>query len=153
MATYQETLTNLRNWMDRDSTVVSDTLLLTFLQYAADKAYRTLRVAALETTLDFTINTGDIISGQSAGFGTEIKMPAPSDLIEIIYIQKKSSGVVWNQKVDPRTFHDRYADKKDSNYYTRVASDFLGIFLGISLKFTNNRIEPNNKKTVTYLLM
>jgi len=125
MATYQETLTNVRNWMDRDSTVVSDSLLLTFLQYSADKAYRTLRVPSLETTLDFTVTTNDLVADASAGFGKEVSMSLPSDLIEVIYIQKKGTGIVWNQKVDPRTFHDRYADKKDSNYYTRIGSNFL----------------------------
>jgi hypothetical protein len=124
MATYQETLTNLRNWMDRDSTVVSDALLVDFLNYAADKAYRDLRIPALEATLDFTIDTGDVIANTSAASGTEVKMIAPSSFIELIYIQKKGTGIVWNQKVDSRTFHDRYADKKSTNYYTRIGSNF-----------------------------
>jgi len=124
MATYLETIANVRSWSDRDSSVLSDALIKTFLGYAADQAYRTLRVPALEATLDFTVDTGDIISDTS-NFGTEISMTVPSDLIEVIYIQKRGDGVVWNQKVDPRTFHDRFADKKNFNFYTRVGSNFL----------------------------
>jgi len=124
MATYLETLSNVRSWSDRDSTVLTDALIKTFLGYAADKAYRTLRVPSLETSLDFTVTSGDIIA-DSSNTGTEISMTIPSDLIEVIYIQKKGEGMVWNQKVDPRTFHDRYADKKSYQFYTRTGSTIL----------------------------
>jgi len=124
MATYLETLANVRSWSDRDSTVLTDALIKTFLGYAADKAYRTLRVPSMETSLDFTVTSDDIIS-DSSNTGTEISMTIPSDLIEVIYIQKKGEGMVWNQKVDPRTFHDRYADKKSYQFYTRTGSTLL----------------------------
>jgi len=124
MATYAETLVNVRSWANRDSAVLTDALIKKFLTFAADKAYRTLRIPALETTLDFTVTSGDIVSSPS-NFGTEVNMTVPSDLIQLIFIQKKGSGLVWNQKVDPRTFHDRFADKKDFDYYTRVGSTFI----------------------------
>ena len=124
MATYAETLTTVRDWTDRDSTVLTDALIKKFLTFAADKAYRTLRVPALETSLTFTVESADVLTSPS-NFGREISMSIPSDLIELIFIQKSGSGVVWNQKVDARTFHDRYADTKDWNYYTRVGNKYL----------------------------
>jgi len=125
MATYSEMITRVRNYLDRDSTIITDVQIVNFLNYAGDRAYRNLRVPAHEIQLDFTVSSGDIISDASSSHGTEIKVPVPNDLIELIYIQKKGTGIVWNQKVDGRTFHDRFADKKDSNYYTRVGSNFL----------------------------
>jgi len=125
MATYSEMITKVRNYLDRDSTIITDTQITNFLNYAADRSYRTLRVPAHEIQLDFTVSSGDLISESSSGVGSEIKVPVPNDLIELIYIQKKGTGVVWNQKVDGRTFHDRFADKKDYNYYTRIGTNFL----------------------------
>jgi len=125
MATYAEIIQKVRTYLDRDSGVLSDTQLNDFLNYAADKAYRTLRVPAHEVVMDFTVADGDFVTDKSTSFGSEVNMPVPNDLIELIYIQKKGTGVVWNQKVDARTFHDRFADKKDSNYYTRIGSNFI----------------------------
>jgi hypothetical protein len=124
MATYEETLNNLRDWSDRDSSILSNALVKKFVTFAADKAYRSLRIPALETTADFTVTAADIVTNPS-NLGTEMKMAAPSDLIELIYIQRKGAGIVWNTKVDSRTFHDRFADKTSFNFYTRVGSNFL----------------------------
>ena len=124
MATYAETITQVRDWSDRDNLVLPDVKIKKFLEFAADKAYRTLRVPALETSADFTVTNADLVVG-SSNIGTEVSMSVPNDLIEILYIQKKGQGVVWNQKVDQRTFHDRYADKTNWNFYTRVGNKFL----------------------------
>jgi len=125
MATYTEMITRVRNYLDRDSTVITDAQVVDFLNYAADKAYRTLRIPAHEAVVEFTVATSDVVADASSSSGTEIRMAVPNDLIELIYIQKKGTGIVWNQKVDARTFHDRYADKKDSNYYTRIGGNFI----------------------------
>jgi len=125
MATFAETVTNLRDWCDRDSTILSDAVVKKFLTFAADKAYGTLRIPAFETSADFTVASSDIIANPSNTGGQEITITAPSDLIELIYVQKKGEGIVWNSKVDSRTFHDRYADKTNFNFYTRVGDKFL----------------------------
>ena len=125
MATYDEMVSRVRNYLDRDSTIITNAQIANFLNYAADKAYRTLRVPAHEVVLEFTIALSDFVTDASSSFGSEVKIPVPNDLIELIYIQKKGSGIVWNQKVDGRTFHDRFADKKDFNYYTRISNYFL----------------------------
>ena len=46
--TYTELTTLVRNWCNRDEEVVSDAIIKDCLKYAADKAYRTLRVPPLE---------------------------------------------------------------------------------------------------------
>ena len=46
--TYTQLTTLVRNWCNRDEEVVSDAIIQDCLKYAADKAYRTLRVPPLE---------------------------------------------------------------------------------------------------------
>jgi hypothetical protein len=123
--TYTELTTLVRNWSNRDEEVVSDAIIQDALKYAADKAYRTLRipplenVAVYEKTLLEDGTTGATSTHQSR---TEIKVPF--DLIEIIQIKElDSTGLptrVWNEKVDVRTFNDPGAEKyTGNNYFTR----------------------------------
>ncbi len=51
--TYTELVTLVRNWSNRDEEVVSDAIIKDCLKYAADKAYRTLRVPPLENVATY----------------------------------------------------------------------------------------------------
>ena len=47
--TYSQLVSLVRTWSNRDEEAVSDAIIKDCLRYAADKAYRTLRVPPLET--------------------------------------------------------------------------------------------------------
>ena len=53
--TYTELTTLVRNWCNRDADVVSDAIIKDCLKYAADKAYRTLRVPPLENVVTYEV--------------------------------------------------------------------------------------------------
>jgi len=152
MATYVEfvgsgdyTGTNagiIRDWANRDVSVLSNSVLSRCLNYAADEAYKTLRVPPLEFTGTYVVNgtqeeitaagSSDIPDiGPSAfqGGGNILSITAPTDMIEVIYIRNsdigdKNVGIVYNEKVDSRTFNDGFTQTKDFHFYTRVGNDF-----------------------------
>jgi len=131
----------IRDWANRDVAVLSNSVVTRCLDYAADKAYRTLRVPPLEITRLYDVNgtqeeidaagaAGDLPDiGPSAYQGSSVlTMPVPSDLIDIVYIRNadstvKNSGIVYNEKVDNRTFNDGYSQTKDFNFYTRIGNE------------------------------
>ena len=128
MATYVEfvgsgdyTGTNagiIRDWANRDVSVLSNSVVSRCIEYAADEAYKTLRVPPLEFTRTYVVDgTQDEITaagttgipdvGPSAfqGGGNVLTITAPSDMIEVIFIRNadtatKNIGIVYNEKVD-----------------------------------------------------
>lgn len=122
--TYTQLVSLVRNWCNRDSEVVSDAIIKDCLKYAADKAYRTLRIPPLEhvVSYDKTALQTATNQGQSGLTITEIKLP--SDLIEFIQIKELDSDSktirVFNEKLDVRTFNDVNAEKySNMNYWSR----------------------------------
>lgn len=104
MATYSELVELVRTWSNRDSAVLSDAQLGTFMTWAADKAYRQLRIPAVEKFAQVSL-TSTLAASNS--------VPIPSDLTEFISLTKVAgSGVygntplVYNEKVDYRSFQD-----------------------------------------------
>ena len=51
MPTYANFTALVRDWSNKDSSVLSDTRIQDCMRYAADKCYRSLRVASLENTV------------------------------------------------------------------------------------------------------
>lgn len=125
--TYNELITLVRDWSNKDEEVVSDAVIQDSLQYAADKAYRTLRVPPLENVAVFVDSDNSLTSATVAGTNlnpsrTEIQVP--QDLVEIISIKETDSAGntirVFNEKLDPRTFFDPFAERyTNNNYFTR----------------------------------
>jgi len=122
--TYTELVTLVRNWCNRDKEVVSDSIIQDSLKYAADKAYRTLRIPPLENVAIYSKSDLEsaTIKTTSGLTRTEIKLPA--DLIEFIQIKEldENSGAirVFNEKLDIRTFNDVNAEKySNMNYWAR----------------------------------
>ena len=120
--TYTELVAKVRNWANRDEEVVSDDIIKDCLKYAADKAYRTLRVPPLENVAiyDKTLLT----AATSAATNTQssiTELQLPYDLIEFIQIREvDTNGLttrVFNEKVDIRTFNDTTAEKYSNNNY------------------------------------
>ena len=129
--TYSQLVSLVRTWSNRDEEVVSDAIIQDCLRYAADKAYRTLRVPPLETVATYTKT--DLESATTQGNGlvpskTEIQIPV--DLIEFIQIKEidvnGQTTRVFNEKSDVRTFNDPYAEKYNvSAYWTRERSNII----------------------------
>ena len=123
--TYTELVALVRNWSNRDEEVVSDNIIKDSLRYAADKAYRNLRVPPLENVATYnktTLEAATTNNTQLQSSKTEIKVPF--DLIEIIQIKELDSAGgatrVFNEKLDVRTFNDPTAEKYlANNYFTR----------------------------------
>lgn len=131
MRTYNEMINLVRNWSNRDKEVITDSIIGDCLNYAADKAYRKLRVPPLEQVV--TYSSSDLIANTNdANNGTPsiTKLEIPSNLIEFIQIRALDSDNrttrVFNEKSDIRTFFDPYAEKYSSiAYWSRQGNDIL----------------------------
>ena len=134
--TYNEMIALVISWSNKDPDVFSIEGSPTeytrtnagrvpdFLQYAADKAYRTLRVPSLEFSRIFDVADSDLQVDPVNTSGTTINMPVPNDLIEVMHIRNVTQGFVYNEKIDMRTFFDRYAEKDSVNFWTRQGNVF-----------------------------
>ena len=129
--TYSELITLIRSWSNRDSEVLSDARISDCIRYAADKAYRTLRIPPLEHTLRYTAAqlTANTIASNNR-FGSYTQVEVPEDLIEFHYIRSiDSSGRtvrMFNEKADIRTFYDLYAEKyNDFAFWSRHGNNVL----------------------------
>ena len=54
--TYTELVAKVRSWANRDEEAVSDDIIKDCLKYAADKAYRKLRVPPLENVAIYDLS-------------------------------------------------------------------------------------------------
>lgn len=141
--TYTELVTLVRNWSNRDEEVVSDAIIKDCLKYAADKAYRTLRVPPLENVATYektlleaaTTTTNGLVPSK-----TEILLPY--DLIEFIQIKEVDSAGqatrVFNEKVDIRTFNDPTAEKYSGNNYFARQRNLLFLTPGFGQNSSGN---------------
>mgnify|MGYP003123415366 CR=1 FL=1 len=125
--TYTELTALVRNWSNKDEEVVSDAVIQDTLQYAADKAYRTLRVPPLENVAVFT-DTDDALTNATLAATninpSKTELQIPQDLVEIISIKETDSAGntirVFNEKLDNRTFFDPFSERyTNNNYFTR----------------------------------
>ncbi len=109
------------NWSNRDLEVFGTTdtaanlRLNDFMIYAADKAYRKLRIPSFENTATYdssNLTDADIENN---------RLPVPPDLTEFIHIRivdayGTGNSIVLNEKADTRTFHDFISEKYDVQY-------------------------------------
>ena len=129
--TYTDFVALVRNWSNKDSAVLSDAIIQDCLRYAADKAYRTLRVSALEATISY--NSTALIAATTAGnnlVASKTELVLPSDLIEFISIIEVDAADqatrVFNEKTDLRTFNDWTANKYNYNaYWSREGNNLI----------------------------
>ena len=131
MPTYANFTALVRDWSNKDSSVLSDTRIQDCLRYAADKCYRNLRVAALENTI--TYNSTALAAATTTGTNylpSQTDLTLPSDLIEFIQIREIDSAGrtcrVFNEKTDLRTFND-WSSVKTSyiGYFSRQGNTLL----------------------------
>ena len=124
--------TIIRDWSNRqDESVLSNDRIQEAMKYAADKAYRKLRVAALENTI--TYNSTALTAATTTGnqfLPSQTELTLPTDLIEFIQIREIDSSSrtcrVFNEKTDLRTFND-WSSLKTSyiGYFSRKGNTLL----------------------------
>ena len=144
--TYAELVSLVSNWANRDTTSLPEAIIRDSLRYAADKAYRTLRVPPLEAIVSYS--AADITEESDARGASISSFAVPADLIEIIQISTVNvEGDVIRQideKADVRTFFNPYADKYNPGaVWTRKANRFY-----ISAGFGNSDIFAGTEASI-----
>lgn len=109
--THAQLISLVREWSNRDQEVLSDDIVKDCLRYAADKAYRSLRISPLEATVTYDSAALIAATTNSTTYNdsrTELKVP--SDLIEFIQIREvdanNNTTRVFNEKLDLRSYND-----------------------------------------------
>lgn len=98
---YDALVAKVRSWVNRDSNILTDSLVADFLDYSADLCYRKLRIPPLEQTYTYTAVT-------SSGVG-ETTLTLPTDLSEIIQIRKidsEGNSYVFDEKLSLLSMQD-----------------------------------------------
>lgn len=121
-ATFSELVTRTRDWLNRDPEVITDAILQDAIRWAADDAYRTLRIPPLECTrLYCGLGSGalNLLLEPTIGSTTVTSFAVPTDLIEVIKIRTTdASGKtirLIDSKADVRTFFDPHAEVYNQN--------------------------------------
>ena len=131
MPTYANFTALVRDWSNKDSSVLSDTRIQDCLRYAADKCYRNLRVAALENTITYNSTALEAATTAANTFlPSQTDLTLPTDLIEFIQIREIDSAGrtcrVFNEKTDLRTVNDWSALKTSYiGYFSRQGNTLL----------------------------
>lgn len=128
--TYSQLITLVRNWSNRDIEVLPNSIVADCLRYAADKAYRKLRVPPLEHTLVYRDGLEAATTSTNNRFASVTELAVPTDLIEFIQIRGVDSEGrttrLFNEKADVRTFNDVYSEKySDLAVWTRQGNCIL----------------------------
>ena len=129
--TYAQLIDLVRNWANRDQEVLPNTIVADCLRYAADKAYRTLRIPPLEHTVRYTAAQLQANTRSTNNrFASVTEVCIPNDLIEFMYIRGIDSEGrttrMFNEKADIRTFYDIYAEKyNDFAFWSRHGNNIL----------------------------
>jgi len=128
--TYSELIDLVRRWSNRDTEVLPNTIIADCVRYAADKAYRQLRIAPLEHTLIYRDGLEAATTSTNNRFSSVTELAIPTDLIEFIQIRGIDSAGrttrMFNEKADVRTFNDYYAERySDLAIWTRQGNCIL----------------------------
>ena len=129
--TYDDLVTLVRRWANRDIEVLPDTIVADCIRYAADKSYRHLRIAPLEHTITYTAEALNAATANSNNrFSSVTELQIPADLIEFIQIREIDdtgrTTRIFNEKADLRTFNDLYAEKyNDFAFWSRQGNCIL----------------------------
>lgn len=126
--TYNEFVDLVRNWANRDSEVLSNSIVSDCMNFAERQCYRVLRTTEFEKTVEYTATDLDTYEVTYGGV-TYFQLTIPTDLLEYIQIRRVDStgGTVrvYNERTDVRTFHDLYAEKYTKNFWTRIGNLIL----------------------------
>lgn len=131
MRTYNDLIKLVRNWSNRDEEVLDNKIIANCISYAADKAYRNLRVPPLEQSVKYNKTNLEAATYDANNGTTSItELLIPSDLIEFISIRgldnEGRTTRVFNAKEDIRTFYDTFANKNNAlAFWTRKGNNIL----------------------------
>lgn len=118
MVDYTKFVDMIHNYTNRDETVLPNSLIKNFADFASDDIYRTLRIPPLEATFTY-----DALTAETDKIGI------PGDAIEFIQLRKLDSDgdvdVVYNARSDIRSFYIDNMTKYDGYYYTREVNDLI----------------------------
>lgn len=125
MATYTELANRVLDWSNRDSSVLPYNRIKSFLEFAADEAYRVLRIPSLEITRAYAA-----IDSDGVGKNT---LDVPTDMIELIQLRRKDPNsptgyIVYANKVDIRSFNNEFLvcyDRETPYYFSREGGNYL----------------------------
>jgi len=112
---YDALVAKVRDWANRDSTVLSDAIISDFIDYSADLCYRELRIPPLEYTYQYAAIT---VAGEDS-------LQLPPDVTEIMMFKVEDTAgnsLVFDQKMDLRSFTDRYTTKGDGTFTRKGAT-------------------------------
>jgi len=131
MRSYNDLIKLVRNWSNRDEEVLDNKIIANCISYAADKAYRNLRVPPLEQSVKYNKTNLEAATYDANNGTTSItELLIPSDLIEFISIRgldaENKTTRVFNAKEDIRTFYDTFANKNSyTGFWTRKGNNVL----------------------------
>ena len=128
--TYDEFVTLVRNWANRDEEVLSDAIVTDCMDYAIDQAYHGLRISPLEVTVSYSSAELEASTYTERSGRTVTELLVPSDLIEFIQIRGVDANTgtirVFNERTDSRTFYDPYAEKYSGlAYWSRIGDNIV----------------------------
>jgi len=106
---YTALVAKVRDWANRDSSVLSDSLVADFIDYSADLCYRELRIPPLEYTYQYAAIT---VAGETS-------LQLPPDVTEIIMFRVKDTAgasLVFDNKMDMRSFTDKHTTKEHGSF-------------------------------------
>jgi len=106
---YNTLVAKVRDWANRDSSVLSDSLVSDFIDYSADTCYRELRIPPLEYTYTYSTIT---VAGETS-------LQIPPDVTEFIMFRVTDSAgnsTVFDQKMDIRSFTDKNTTKGTGSF-------------------------------------
>lgn len=126
MATYTQMVDMILDWSNREIDVLPYSTIKTVINFAADNAYRTLRIAPLEAVKKYAEVT------QSEEDSEANKLSIPSDAIEFIQLRKVNDDSnatngfdIYAAKSDIRSFYQPNTSKYSTNYYTRERNNLI----------------------------
>ena len=120
-------MTNIRDWSNRGTDVLPDSIIKQCIRWAIDKTCRELRIAPMESTSVYT-GTGSLATQiksepQLVNGRTVSSIEIPSRLIEVIALSSVDTAGgtqrMFDVKADERTFFGPDAEWYSSNVWTR----------------------------------
>ena len=120
--TYNELITKVRNWSNRDSEVLNDEIINDCLEYAADDAYRILRIPPLEAIQSYTTTAEGRVLDIPIDLSTFIQL---REVVDENFLGSRlgtSPYCIYKEKSDIRSFYDVETNKQDYYRWTRQAN-------------------------------
>lgn len=105
MATYNELVTTVRDWANRDSSVLPDGVIQSALRYSADEAYSLLEIPPLETTRNFVVRSSTPL--------TYCILSSPGVYTEAIS-NKVNDGILDDNSINPNVTNASFKVPSDA---------------------------------------